>query len=294
LGNRQRLAEQIYATEREAVGGKDKTQKIDEEELKEAMFYRLERLGYRVGLGLVERCVCAATPCHKFVNPLVSFQRCRTILLLTNCYSLTANMPLPSRTDPLDTIKFLCKDLWTAVFRKQIDNLKTNHRGVFVLTDNRFEPLKRCSLEAGKAEEARNRAGPVSHLSTTTNHSPHVRLEANCWICAVSILSCRAYTRSSVESGHRCNCTGRGCRTWAAGSGVSNQDYRHEIMYRLPQTEQSLLVICTGPGNALQQRAAKTISHSTLGEFSGGTLFEEPTCGDYQYQTQLLPILQIC
>ena len=25
-------------------------------------------------------------------------------------------------------IKFLCKDLWTILFRKQIDNLKTNHR----------------------------------------------------------------------------------------------------------------------------------------------------------------------
>lgn len=28
----------------------------------------------------------------------------------------------------IDVIKFLCKDLWTLVFRKQIDNLKTNHR----------------------------------------------------------------------------------------------------------------------------------------------------------------------
>lgn len=25
-------------------------------------------------------------------------------------------------------IKFVCKDLWTLVFRKQVDNLKTNHR----------------------------------------------------------------------------------------------------------------------------------------------------------------------
>ena len=25
-------------------------------------------------------------------------------------------------------IKFLCKDMWMLVFRKQIDNLKTNHR----------------------------------------------------------------------------------------------------------------------------------------------------------------------
>lgn len=30
--------------------------------------------------------------------------------------------------ETLDVIKFICKDLWTIVFRKQIDNLKTNHR----------------------------------------------------------------------------------------------------------------------------------------------------------------------
>jgi len=34
----------------------------------------------------------------------------------------------PRFTDTLDVIKFLCKDLWQIVFRKQIDNLKTNHR----------------------------------------------------------------------------------------------------------------------------------------------------------------------
>lgn len=34
----------------------------------------------------------------------------------------------PRFTDNLDVIKFLCKDLWTVLFRKQIDNLKTNHR----------------------------------------------------------------------------------------------------------------------------------------------------------------------
>ena len=61
-------------------------------------------------------------------------------------------IPTPAQPTPppqaatLDIIKFLCKDLWQAVFRKQIDNLKTNHRGTFVLTDNVFSPLKRCSL----------------------------------------------------------------------------------------------------------------------------------------------------
>lgn len=60
----------------------------------DSVYVRLERLGFRVGEGLSER-----------------FSRDR-----------------PRFTDHLDVIKFLCKDLWTVVFRKQIDNLKTNHR----------------------------------------------------------------------------------------------------------------------------------------------------------------------
>lgn len=47
----------------------------------------------------------------------------------------------PRLGDTLEVVKFLCKDLWAAVFRKQIDNLKTNHRGVYVLTDNSFRWL---------------------------------------------------------------------------------------------------------------------------------------------------------
>ena len=61
---------------------------------KETRYYRLESLGYRVGQGLSER-----------------FSRDR-----------------PRFTDQLDMIKFICKDLWTVAFKKQIDNLKTNHR----------------------------------------------------------------------------------------------------------------------------------------------------------------------
>lgn len=34
----------------------------------------------------------------------------------------------PRFNDTLDVIKFLCKDLWSLVFGKNIDNLKTNHR----------------------------------------------------------------------------------------------------------------------------------------------------------------------
>jgi len=45
-------------------------------------------------------------------------------------------------------IKFLCKDLWTLLFRKQIDNLKTNHRGVYVLSDQSFYSFRRMSTKS--------------------------------------------------------------------------------------------------------------------------------------------------
>ena len=49
------------------------------------------------------------------------------------------------------------------LYRKPIDNLKTNHRGIFVLSDTRFQPLSKVSVDrrAGpKAEaEAIERAG---------------------------------------------------------------------------------------------------------------------------------------
>jgi len=67
-------------------------------------------------------------------------------------FRLSRSAPRP--TDPLSTIKFLCKDVWTLLFRKQIDNLKTNHRGIYVLTDNTFKPLTRMSFDTRKYDQA--------------------------------------------------------------------------------------------------------------------------------------------
>ncbi|KAI9797731.1 MAG: Trafficking protein particle complex subunit 33 [Candelina submexicana] len=126
------------------------SEKLDEEERREAVFYRLEVLGYRVGQGLVERymahtgsrtrILCSDIPSNGYQDQggangtlsMFRFSRDRQRF-----------------TDTLDVIKFLCKDLWTLVFRKQIDNLKTNHRGIYVLTDNTFRPFARMSTEAG-------------------------------------------------------------------------------------------------------------------------------------------------
>ncbi|GAB2277538.1 hypothetical protein Dimus_012248 [Dionaea muscipula] len=56
-------------------------------------------------------------------------------------------MERPRFTDHLEVIKFLCKDFWSEIFKKQIDNLKTNHRGTFVLQDNRFRWLAHMSID---------------------------------------------------------------------------------------------------------------------------------------------------
>ncbi|MCO5548617.1 hypothetical protein L7F22_002077 [Adiantum nelumboides] len=53
----------------------------------------------------------------------------------------------PRFGDHLEAIKFICKDFWAEIFKKQVDNLKTNHRGVFVLQDNRFRWLTHISLD---------------------------------------------------------------------------------------------------------------------------------------------------
>lgn len=107
----------------------------------------------------------------------------------------------PRFNDTLDVIKFLCKDLWQLVFRKQVDNLKTNHRvrfpiplprppipprpkltpryvqGVYVLTDNAFRPFARMSTETGgqavaRAQPVRCPPPPSSPLTLSPNPQP--------------------------------------------------------------------------------------------------------------------------
>lgn len=56
-------------------------------------------------------------------------------------------MERPRFSDHLEAIKFICKDFWSELFKKQIDNLKTNHRGTFVLQDNKFRWLSRMSID---------------------------------------------------------------------------------------------------------------------------------------------------
>lgn len=94
-------------------------------------------------------------------------------ILSFSCFPLRYTMDRPRFTDNLEAIKFICKDFWSELFKKQIDNLKTNHRvgtgiwtqshitfvqnlllnifsplqGTFVLQDNRFRWLAHMSID---------------------------------------------------------------------------------------------------------------------------------------------------
>ncbi len=47
----------------------------------------------------------------------------------------------------MDIVKFICKEFWEELFKKKIDKLQTNHRGIFVLSDYRFKWLEKYSQD---------------------------------------------------------------------------------------------------------------------------------------------------
>lgn len=64
----------------------------------------------------------------------------------------------PRFADTLEIIKFVCKDFWVEVYRKQIDKLQTNNRGVYMLQDNSHPVLTRCSPSVARQASAKQMA----------------------------------------------------------------------------------------------------------------------------------------
>ncbi|XP_015608367.1 trafficking protein particle complex subunit 6B [Cephus cinctus] len=52
--------------------------------------------------------------------------------------------------DELDIIKFICTDFWSTLYHKQIDNLRTNHHGIYMLQDNEFRLLANIGSKGSK------------------------------------------------------------------------------------------------------------------------------------------------
>lgn len=67
---------------------------------------------------------------------------------LTNLLVFTNNVNLNFKEmDLLLVMKFICRDVWKQMFGKQMDNLKTNHRGTFYLIDYDYGMIQDFCIE---------------------------------------------------------------------------------------------------------------------------------------------------
>lgn len=93
----------------------------ESEEPPSQVYHKLEEIGFRVGQSLFE-----------------------------------SNSNKPTRfKEQLDVIKFLCKDVWQIAFMKHIDNLRTNHKGIYLLQDNSFRAFANMGKSAEEQEKAK-------------------------------------------------------------------------------------------------------------------------------------------
>ncbi|KAH3672818.1 hypothetical protein WICMUC_004040 [Wickerhamomyces mucosus] len=88
--------------------------------------FRLEQIGYNFGLRVSE--------------------------LLNYNNNINQSDLLTQPLELLTIMKFICRDVWKFNYGKQIDNLRTNHRGTFVLIDNEFKYFKYLSSNVNKDE----------------------------------------------------------------------------------------------------------------------------------------------
>mmetsp|Transcript_1072 Transcript_1072/g.660 ORF Transcript_1072/g.660 Transcript_1072/m.660 type:complete len:99 (+) Transcript_1072:298-594(+) len=54
-------------------------------------------------------------------------------------------------------MKFLCTNFWQFVFSKQVDNLRTNNSGTFIMIDEAFKFIARLSCEDNESKEYKDR-----------------------------------------------------------------------------------------------------------------------------------------
>lgn len=96
----------------------------------EMAFYKIERIGFTIGQRIIEM---------YFKVGFDSF--------LTTDRLLHKNLNIRI-TEQLEAFKFICKEFWTYVFKRQVDNLKTNHRGVYVMQVQDFPWSSRFAMDS--------------------------------------------------------------------------------------------------------------------------------------------------
>lgn len=72
----------------------------------------------------------------------VGFKAAQLLLLDPGASTKLSNTALVD--NPLEAMKFICRDVWKSMFGRQMDNLRTNHLGTFVLVDHRPVAYANC------------------------------------------------------------------------------------------------------------------------------------------------------
>ncbi|BGP42087.1 hypothetical protein JCM10449v2_006089 [Rhodotorula kratochvilovae] len=111
-----------------------------QEDADKAVCARLDDMGFKVGWATAER---LARDRPRFPSLPVS---------APTTSSPSPSVP-PTAPEPLEVVKFICKDVWSALYDKQVDNLRTNHRGVYVLLDQSLRGLRTLSTPEGREED---------------------------------------------------------------------------------------------------------------------------------------------
>lgn len=75
-----------------------------------------------------------------------------TGLRLTEVLMYKSEGQLSKIVDILDVMKFVCRDVWKSLYSKQMDNLRTNHRGTFVLIDNEHRLISGLNSSKGNPD----------------------------------------------------------------------------------------------------------------------------------------------
>ena len=81
---------------------------------------------------------------------------------------------------------FVCKEFWPEVFKKRVDNLKTNNRGTFVLTDAHF----RWTRHLKPAAAAHHPGGAAAAAALAEAAAAHARFPAGLLRGALTAVGC--------------------------------------------------------------------------------------------------------
>ena len=106
-------------------------------EIQEETCLKMEMIGWKAGVSISEK-LTRDRPRFSIQTSLLATANMNTSAS-SNAQSSTIAASTAMLESSLEVVKFVCKDFWTFVTNKPIDNLKTNHRGVFVLQDNQFK-----------------------------------------------------------------------------------------------------------------------------------------------------------